>query len=62
MAKEKKRLSKNAKAALKTLEESKLLAASKVLTDSKANQAFKPSDSPVKTSAPNKLRPEKKRG
>jgi len=62
MAKEKKRLSKNAKAALKILEESKLLADSKTITDSKAEQAFKPSDSPVKTSAPNKLRPEKKRG
>ncbi|MDQ3800903.1 MAG: hypothetical protein M3384_15770 [Acidobacteriota bacterium] len=62
MAKEKKRLSKNAKAALKILEESKLLATSKTLTDSKADQTFTPSDSPVKTSAPNKLRPEKKRG
>lgn len=63
MAKEKKRLSKSAKAALKTLEESKLLAASKTITDSKADQTFKPSsDSTVKTSAPNKLRPEKKRG
>lgn len=62
MAKEKKRLSKSAKAALKTLEESKLLAASKTITDSKADQTFKPSDSPVKPSAPNKLRPEKKRG
>ena len=62
MAKEKKRLSKSAKAALKTLEESKLLATSKTITDSKANQTFKPSDSTVKPSAPNKLRPEKKRG
>ncbi|HEY0051179.1 MAG TPA: hypothetical protein VGB68_17930 [Pyrinomonadaceae bacterium] len=62
MAKEKKRLSKSAKAALKTLEESKLLAASKTITDSKADQTFKPSDSVVKPSAPNKLRPEKKRG
>jgi hypothetical protein len=62
MAKEKKRLSKNAKAALKTLEESKLLAASKTISDSKAEQTFKPSDTPVKTNAANKLRPEKKRG
>ena len=62
MAKEKKRLSKNAKAALKKLEESKLLATSKTINDSKANQTFKASDSPVKISAPNKLRPEKKRG
>lgn len=62
MAKEKKRLSKNAKAALKTLEESKLLATSKTIADSKANQTFKPSDSPAKPSTANKLRPEKKRG
>ena len=62
MAKEKKRLSKNAKAALKILEESKLLAASKIIADSKTNQTFKPSDVSAKTSTANKLRPEKKRG
>lgn len=62
MAKEKKRLSKNAKAALKTLEESKLLAASKIINDSKTNQTFKPADASPKPSTANKLRPEKKRG
>ena len=62
MPKEKKRLSKNAKAAQKILEESKLLSGSKATTDSKADQTFKPATSPVKTSAPNKMRPSKKRG
>ena len=62
MTKEKKRLSKKAKEAQKILEESKLLADSKTITDSKADQTFKPSDASVKTSTPNKLRPEKKRG
>lgn len=61
MPKEKKRLSKNAKAALKILEDSKLLAAAKTVTDSKAEQNFKTPEAP-KTSAANKLRPEKKRG
>lgn len=62
MAKEKKRLSKNAKAAQKILEDSKLLATSKTITDAKADQAFKPTDSSIKTSAANKKRPNKKRG
>jgi hypothetical protein len=62
MPKEKKRPSKNAKAAQKILEESKLLSVSKEVTDSKADQTFKPAVSPVKTSAPNKMRPNKKRG
>ncbi len=62
MAKEKKRLSKNAKAALKVLKDSKLLETSKTLNDSKTDQNFKPSDVPAKTSAPNKMRPGKKRG
>ena len=62
MAKEKKRLSKNAKAALKILEDSKLLATSKTITDSKAEQNFKPTDASIKTSAANKIRPNKKRG
>ena len=62
MAKEKKRLSKNAKAAQKILEDSKLLAASKTITDTKADQTFKPDDSQVKTSTANKKRPDKKRG
>ncbi len=62
MAKEKKRLSKNAKAALKILENSKLLANSKTINDSKADQTFKPTDSQIKTSGANKIRPNKKRG
>ena len=62
MPKEKKRPSKNAKAAQKILEESKLLSVSKEVIDSKADQAFKPVNSPIKTSAPNKMRPNKKRG
>ena len=62
MAKEKKRLSKNAKAAQKLLKDSKLLEAAKAKDDSKADQNFKPSDAPVKPSGANKLRPEKKRG
>jgi hypothetical protein len=43
MPKEKKRPSKNAKAAQKILEESKLLSVSKEVTDSKADQTFKTS-------------------
>ncbi|CAN5684399.1 hypothetical protein BH18ACI1_BH18ACI1_08570 [soil metagenome] len=62
MAKEKKRLSKNAKAALKLLNDSKLLATAKTINDSKTEQNFKPSDVLAKTTAPNKIRPEKKRG
>lgn len=62
MAKEKKRLSKNAKAALKILADSKLLATAKTISDEKTEQSFKPTDVAVKTSAPNKVRPDKKRG
>ena len=62
MAKAKKRPSKNAKAAQKILENSKLLAVSKTKTDSKADQVFKPADSQIKTSEANKIRPNKKRG
>ena len=62
MAKEKKRLSKNAKAALKILADSKLLATAKTSGDSKTEQNFKPTDIAAKTSAPNKIRPNKKRG
>jgi hypothetical protein len=62
MAKEKKRLSKNAKAALKLLKDSKLLAAAKATNDSKTDQNFKSSDVSAKTSTANKLRPQKKRG
>lgn len=62
MAKEKKRLSKNAKVALKILTDSKLLATAKTMNDSKTEQNFKPIDISAKTSAPNKIRPDKKRG
>ena len=62
MAKEKKRLNKKAKAALKILQGSKLLATAKSINDAKTEQNFKPTDVPAKTSAPNKVRPEKKRG
>ncbi len=62
MAQPKKRLSKTAKAALKILEDSKLLANNKANTDSKADQTFKAADSAVKTSVANKKRPNKKRG
>lgn len=62
MAKEKKRLSKNAKAARKILEDSKLLAAAKATQEANSEQVFKTTDAPVKTSAANKTRPDKKRG
>jgi hypothetical protein len=53
MAKEKKRMSKNAKAALKLLNDSKLLAAAKTVTDAKADQNFKPAEAPVKPTGAN---------
>jgi hypothetical protein len=62
MAKEKKKLSKNAKTAAKLLENSKLLTASKASNDLKMPQASKPTGFSAKTNAPNKMRPEKKRG
>jgi len=62
MAKEKKKLSKNAKTAAKLLENSKLLTASKAANDLKVPQAPKPMGFSAKTNAPNKMRPEKKRG
>lgn len=63
MTKAKKKLSKTAKAALKVLEESKLMAASKVIIGSKADQTFKAVESSVKpTTMANKMRPNKKRG
>jgi hypothetical protein len=61
MAKEKKRLSKNAKAALKAVTESKLLAA-KAAQEAKSGSEFKSSVMTPRTSVANKLRPEKKRG
>jgi hypothetical protein len=62
MAQSKKRPSKNARAAQKILEESKLLAVTKTNNDSKADQAFKPEESAIKPAAANKMRPNKKRG
>ncbi|MGH7782851.1 MAG: hypothetical protein ACREO5_03275 [Candidatus Binatia bacterium] len=61
MAKEKKRLSKKAKAALKTLSESKLLAA-KTEREEQSGSEFKSSVVTPRISTANKLRPEKKRG
>ena len=62
MAKEKKRLSKNAKAALKVLQDSKLLETAKTTQEEKAAQNFKSPDVSPKTSTANKMRPQKKRG
>lgn len=62
MAKEKKRLSKNAKAALKILNDSKLLASSKTSNESKLTQNFEAENSSNKISAAIKPRPDKKRG
>lgn len=62
MAQTKKRLSKNAKAALKLLKDSKLLANEKTIKDSKTARNFEPKDSPAKTTAAHKSRPAKKRG
>lgn len=61
MPKEKKRLSKKAKAALKTLNESKLLAA-KTEREAQSGSEFKSSVVTPRLSTANKLRPEKKRG
>jgi len=63
MAKEKKRLSKNAKAALKILNDSKLLANAKLSDESAAAQNYKTENSSDKPNTiPNKNRPDKKRG
>ena len=62
MAKDKKRLSKTAKAAQKILADSKLLANAKTISDSKTEQSFQPTDVAPKTSEANKIRPNKKRG
>lgn len=62
MAQAKKRLNKAAKAAQKILEDSKLLATNKTIADAKADQNFKPTESAIKTSTANKIRPNKKRG
>jgi hypothetical protein len=62
MANSKKRLSKAAKEALKKLNESKLLAASKAAIEQKSNQEFKDIETNNKTLTANKMRPNKKRG
>lgn len=62
MTQAKKRLSKTAKAAQKIIEDSKLLATNKTISDSKTDQTFKPVESSVKLSPANKKRPNKKRG
>jgi len=63
MAKEKKRLSKTAKAALKILNDSKLLANAKASeAAAAAAQNFEAENPSSKTSAPIKPRPDKKRG
>jgi len=62
MAKVKKKLSKSAKEALKVLENSKLLANSKTPNESNAVHNVKPGTVSGKPTAPNKMRPGKKRG
>lgn len=62
MAITKKRISKTAKEALKKLNESKLLAASKASIEQKSNQEFKNTEVSNKTLTANKMRPNKKRG
>lgn len=62
MATEKKRPSKRAKTISKILNNSELLAAAKTANDAKTDAEFKPEETSIKTSAANKLRPEKKRG
>ena len=62
MPKEKKRLSKNAKTALKAINDSKMLAAAKAATGTTAGQEFRAAQVTPRTTAANKLRPEKKRG
>ncbi len=61
MPKEKKRLSKNAKAALKAINDSKLLAA-KTANATTAGQELRATQMTPRTATANKLRPEKKRG
>lgn len=62
MPKEKKRLSKSAKAALKAITESKLLAAAKAANGSNTGQEFRAVQVTPRTTTANKLRPEKKKG
>jgi hypothetical protein len=62
MTQPKKRPNKAAKAAQKILEASKLLAANKVSSEAKSDQAFQLTESAVKPAPANKKRPNKKRG
>jgi hypothetical protein len=62
MMAEKKRPNKRAKAIAKLLKDSELLATAKATNESKEDPNLKSNDVPNKTSAPNKMRPEKKRG
>ncbi len=63
MAKEKKKLKKSAKATSKLLKNSELLNAVKALNNSKPPPSAKSAGGvSIKPSAPNKMRPEKKRG
>jgi len=62
MPKEKKRLSKTAKAAQKLLNESKLLAATKASQETTPGQEFRATQMTPRTSTAIKLRPEKKKG
>ena len=62
MPKPKKRPSKNAKAALKAVAESKLLAASKTGTPATSGGRERAEQLTPRISSANKLRPEKKRG
>ena len=62
MAKQKKRLSKNAKAAKKIVSDSKALAANKAARELQSFQEFQPKDPGPQTSTAMKPRPHKKRG
>lgn len=62
MSAAKKRPSKTAKAAAKKLAESKLLANVKKSAEASAGEEFKAANIAARTTAANKLRPEKKRG
>ena len=62
MAIEKKKLNKRAKLAAKLLRDSKLLTDSKTANDNRPLPNAKETNFPAKPNAPNKMRPEKKRG
>lgn len=62
MGQAKKRLSKNAKAALKILNDSKLLANAKASEEASASPMFETETQQNKTSGAIKPRPDKKRG